>query len=71
MARDAHPQLGLHIASLNLFLETDGRLFVTVSGGDVARIQLLGRELGLPEDLRPAEMVELFVAQAENIRGKS
>lgn len=71
MSRAPHPQLGLHIASLNLFLEADGRLFVTVAGGDVARIQLLGRELGLPEDLRPAELVELFVGQAENIRGKS
>jgi hypothetical protein len=69
--RDVHPQLGIHIASLNLFLEPDGKLFVTVAGGSVDLIQKLGTELGLPGDLRPAEMVELFVAQAENIRGKS
>lgn len=69
--RAIHPVLGIHVASLNLFLEPDGKLFVTVAGGGVELIQKLGTELGLPEGLKPVEIVELLVAQAENIRGKS
>ncbi len=58
--------MGLHIAHLNLFLEKDGALYVTIAGGNVSLIQELGAELNLLEAL-PADTVLRLVAAAKNI----
>lgn len=60
--------IGIYLASLNLFVESDGKLYITVAGGDIEaiktqsalnRISLKGR---VPNDL----VLEL-VALAENV----
>lgn len=62
------PDIGRHLASLNLFLESDGKLYVTVAGGDVTEIVKQAASRGVPQDGRwPADMVLSLVAMAENL----
>ena len=61
-------ELGKHLASLNLFVEADGKFFVTVAGGDTSGIVSEAKRVGIPQDGRwPADMALGLVARAENI----
>ncbi len=61
--------IGQHVASLNLFLEADGALYVTVAGGDFNVIRKLKIERELPETEVPADTVLRLLAMAKNIEG--
>jgi len=56
------PEIGQHVASLNLFLEADGKYYVTVASADLTLIEAasIGDEL-------PIQTVDRLVANAVNI----
>lgn len=59
-------KIGRHLASLNLFVEADGKLYVTVAGADAQELVSEALARGLDFD-RPVDAAELLIARAENI----
>jgi microcompartment protein CcmL/EutN len=52
------PEIGAHLATLNLFREADGKVYLTVAGGTGAITE------SLAAGLRPMEHVADLVAEA-------
>lgn len=66
------PNIGLgqklhHVASFNLFIEPDGKLYATVSGGDVERIKATAKLIGIEADCTAADLAIKLLSMAENI----
>lgn len=67
------PKIGLGlpihlVASFNLFLEHDGKLYVTISGGSVEAINIAGEMMSLEAVGVPADRAIKLLAMAENLK---
>lgn len=63
------PKIGAHLASLNLFRESDGTVEITVSGGSL-EVMEEWRKAGEPG--KPIDYIEsLIVEAADRIRARS
>jgi hypothetical protein len=67
MTDGSRPEIGTHVASLNLFVENDGTLFVTVAGANCPLATQLAREAGWAGGV-PNDAVLHLVGKAENIK---
>lgn len=66
--RIGEPQIGAHLASLNLFREADGSVRITVAGASDALLREFGDRDDL-HDLKPIDYVNrLVVEAAEHLR---
>jgi len=57
-----------HVASFNLFIEHDGKLYATVSGGDDEAINRVGEILELEAIGTPSDRALKLLALAENLK---
>lgn len=63
--------IGRHLASLNLFVEDDGKFYITVAGGDTGGLIEHAKRVGVCQGGEwPEEMARTFVALAENLPRK-
>lgn len=61
-------EIGTHLASLNLFVESDGKFYITVAGGNVDEIVKQAERVGLRNEGEwPELMARKLVASAENL----
>lgn len=66
LARDlriGQPQIGAHLATLNLFRESDGSVRITVAGASDVLLREFGEREDL-HDLKPIDYVERLVVEA-------